>query len=188
MSVNDAWCRQNLADAMRQDEKVDRKIARNQNQFEALDFNAAVSDTRMSPASAFVATITGHAPATSSTVLYFGGMWVGHDGQSVWTVVMLPVTPAEHVVCMPVVPYTAVSVSSNHKRSRCCLATLPVTTKHLDLHWNSPSAVFFASSVVFIVLLLTGWQIHMGFACAYTGKCILLPCKRMFAVGSLAEL
>ena len=44
---------------MRQDEKVDRKIARNQNQFEALDFNAAVSDTRMSPASAFVATIRG---------------------------------------------------------------------------------------------------------------------------------
>lgn len=52
-------CRQNLADALRQDEKVDRKIARNQNQFEALDFNAAVADTRMSPASAFVATIRG---------------------------------------------------------------------------------------------------------------------------------
>lgn len=58
-------CRQNLADAMRQDEKVDRKIARNQNQFEALDFNAAVSDTRMSPASAFVATIRGNISTTS---------------------------------------------------------------------------------------------------------------------------
>ena len=52
-------CRQNLADAIRQDEKVDRKIARNQNKFEALDFNAAVGDSRMSPASAFVATIRG---------------------------------------------------------------------------------------------------------------------------------
>ena len=52
-------CRQNLADAIRQDEKVDRKIARNQNNFEALDFNAAVGDSRMSPASAFVATIRG---------------------------------------------------------------------------------------------------------------------------------
>lgn len=51
--------RQNLADAVRQDEKVDRKIARNQSQFEALDFNAAVADSRMSPASAFVATIRG---------------------------------------------------------------------------------------------------------------------------------
>lgn len=51
--------RQNLADALRQDEKVDRKIARNQSQFEALDFNAAVADSRMSPASAFVATIRG---------------------------------------------------------------------------------------------------------------------------------
>lgn len=59
--MNGVWFRQNLADAMRQDEKVDRKIARNQNQFEALDFNAAVSDTRMSPASAFVATIRGNA-------------------------------------------------------------------------------------------------------------------------------
>jgi len=38
---------------------VDRKIARNQNKFEALDFNAAVGDSRMSPASAFVATIRG---------------------------------------------------------------------------------------------------------------------------------
>jgi len=40
-------CRQNLSDAIRQDEKVDRKIARNQNKFEALDFNAAVGDSRM---------------------------------------------------------------------------------------------------------------------------------------------
>ena len=63
--VTDAWFRQNLTDAMRQDEKVDRKIARNQNQFEALDFNAAVSDTRMSPASAFVATIRGNAYCTT---------------------------------------------------------------------------------------------------------------------------
>ncbi len=38
---------------------MDRKIARNQNKFEALDFNAAVGDSRMSPASAFVATIRG---------------------------------------------------------------------------------------------------------------------------------
>lgn len=51
--------RQNLRDAIRQDEKVDRKIARNQDSFEALDFNAAVGDSRMSPASAFVATIRG---------------------------------------------------------------------------------------------------------------------------------
>ncbi|KAL3151227.1 hypothetical protein ABBQ38_013068 [Trebouxia sp. C0009 RCD-2024] len=54
-----AGYKQNLADAVRQDEKVDRKIARNQSQFEALDFNAAVADSRMSPASAFVATIRG---------------------------------------------------------------------------------------------------------------------------------
>ena len=52
-------CRQNLRDAIKQDEKVDRKIARNQDSFEALDFNAAVGDSRMSPASAFVATIRG---------------------------------------------------------------------------------------------------------------------------------
>ena len=38
---------------------MDRKIARNQNKFEALDFNAAVGDSRMSPVSAFVATIRG---------------------------------------------------------------------------------------------------------------------------------
>ena len=55
-------CRQNLSDAIRQDEKVDRKIARNQNKFEALDFNAAVGDSRMTPASAFVATIRGEYP------------------------------------------------------------------------------------------------------------------------------
>lgn len=54
------WYRQNLADAVRQDEKVDRKIGRNQGQFEALDFNAAVGDSRMTPASAFVATIRGN--------------------------------------------------------------------------------------------------------------------------------
>ena len=58
--LSDARCRrQNLADAVRQDEKVDRKIGRNQNQFEALDFNAAVGDSRMTPASAFIATIRG---------------------------------------------------------------------------------------------------------------------------------
>lgn len=54
--------RQNLSDAIRQDEKVDRKIARNQDKFEALDFNAAVGDSRMTPASAFVATIRGKLP------------------------------------------------------------------------------------------------------------------------------
>lgn len=54
-----AGYKQNLSDAIRQDEKVDRKIARNQNKFEALDFNAAVGDSRMTPASAFVATIRG---------------------------------------------------------------------------------------------------------------------------------
>lgn len=41
---------------------MDRKIARNQDKFEALDFNAAVGDSRMTPASAFVATIRGKLP------------------------------------------------------------------------------------------------------------------------------
>lgn len=62
-------CRQNLRDAIKQDEKVDRKIARNQDSFEALDFNAAVGDSRMTPASAFVATIRGDRPTSSPTQL-----------------------------------------------------------------------------------------------------------------------
>jgi hypothetical protein len=56
-----AGYRGNLRDAMRQDEKVDRKIEQNQQNFEALDFNVAAAQggRGSSAASAFVSTIRG---------------------------------------------------------------------------------------------------------------------------------
>ena len=64
-----------MRDAIRQDEKVDRKIAKNQDSFEALDFNAAAGDSRMSPASAFVATIRGNIHTHSITDVQVSQWW-----------------------------------------------------------------------------------------------------------------